>query len=219
MLIISDATRTGAIINTLALQIANNEGPNDSWRSSVTQSLQPRWRATTDHQNDLAVLEINDPMHPSTRITAAIIRRKDGYYHTDTCKTSFYQATVLFQTYTCPDPYRLIVTTFIKIKQWLTERRILRQKHILISARDAKYAMGDAANQLLITVHAAAKQRREQAAARAFKQTSKKARKETKRRSTDLQARLNVNNDMPQINQLLEKAQDTSSWKNADFRG
>ena len=91
MLRISRTTETGLIVIKTAALIAHGDETSDRWREAAFTLLRPQWRHPMPHERGLAILEINDSVHPTTRVTAGFIDLKHDYYWSDHRKSDHYQ--------------------------------------------------------------------------------------------------------------------------------
>ena len=207
MIRINSTTPTGRIVKTVAAQIAQESGPDDDWRTVVAQLLKPQWRQTAPDEDGIAVLEINQPGHPSTRVKAAVVKQESRYYLSDTYKSPCYEAKLKMWTYTFADQYKLLVNTVVDLKEWIVTHSMLPERRVKMSHREVEDAMSDATSQLLEIVHESTQQEREQITRRADKQINKKDKQAAEWLSAEQAARQQVGQAIPTINHMLESGQ------------
>ena len=211
MIRINSTTPTGRIIKTVAAQIAQEAGPDDNWRTVVAQLLKPQWRQTAPEEDGIAVLEINQPGHPSIRVKAAVVKQESWYYLSDTYKSPCYEAKLNMWTYTFQDQYKLLINTVVDLKEWIVTHSMIPERRVKMSHREAEDAMSDATSRLLEIVHESAQQEREQITRRADKQINKKDKQAAEWLSAEQAARRQVGQAIPTINHMLESGQVSKS--------
>ena len=207
MIRISSTTSAGIITKNVAAQIAQGKETDGNWRAVVNQLMKPQWRAAEPNEDGIAILEINEPEHPSIRVAAAIVKQKTGYYLADTHKSHYYQATLIIGLYRYDGPLTKLT---INIREWLIQHGMLPNRRETMFHRKAEDAMGDATDLLLDSVRVAAQQERKLIAKRAIKQIKRKQKKAAERLEAEQEAQQQVGEAMPSINHLLETGQDTA---------
>ena len=212
MLRISRTTETGLVVIKTAASIAHGDETSDRWREAAFTMLQPQWRHPMPHQRGLSILEINDPEHPATLVAAGFVNLKHDYYWSDHQKSDHYQATLNFRIHEYQHRYRLLANATINVEEWFIKKTSSSDKGINISRRAAKHAMGYAADLLIDTVITAATQEREKNSSRTLQKTSNKQRAATNL-NVQHEARQQVDNAMPQVNQVLHNSRHHSPWK------
>ena len=128
MLRISKTTPTGLIVIKTANLIAHGDEPPDRWREAASQLLRPQWRGPMPNEHGLAILEINDPEHPTARVPAGFVNLKHGYYWSDHQKSDHYQATLNLRIHEYQYRYRLLANAIINVEEWFIKKTSLSTK-------------------------------------------------------------------------------------------